>query len=95
MLGSNDAKWGKWNPFDFVNDYTELCKFMKDQESEPKVYLVIPPPFYPQFGKTEVDPDVVNTYLPELIPRVGKQCKLPEDQVIDAFEPLGGSALDK
>lgn len=29
MLGSNDAKSGMWSPYDFFNDYLELCNLLK------------------------------------------------------------------
>ena len=47
MLGSNDAKKGRWNPYDFYNDYFELCVTLKNQTQKPDVYLLGPPPFYP------------------------------------------------
>ena len=95
MLGSNDAKIGMWNPFDFYNDYVELCKFMKDQVQKPRVYIVIPPPFYPQFGNPDLMPEVINEYLPHLTKWVAKECNVSSDHIIDLFEPLGGQSLKK
>ena len=94
MLGSNDAKEGMWSPYDFFNDYLELCKFMTAQEQKPKVYLVTPPPFYPQYGnKDKLMPEVINTYLPALTKQVANKCGLPKDQVIELFDAMGGEDL--
>lgn len=94
MLGSNDAKSGMWSPYDFFNDYLELCKVLKSQPQEPKVFLVAPPPFYPQFGnKDKIMPEVVNEYVPFLTKDVAQKCGLPDDHFIDVFEGMGGANL--
>merc|ERR1719453_1982422 len=47
MLGTNDSKRKNWNPKKFENDLSELVKNFQDIDSQPIVYLVIPPRLEP------------------------------------------------
>ena len=71
-----------------------------DLPSKPKVYIMIPSPihkqdFYmiykPLFHKSD---EKINGFFPFLIPDINKNfLKLPKDQVIDLFTPMGGEDL--
>ena len=46
MLGTNDAKGYQWNETEYVNDYLEMATNFINMESQPKLYIMIPPPVY-------------------------------------------------
>lgn len=93
MLGTNDAKEFNWigvqNEGDsYEKDYKEMIKNFKDLPSNPKVYLMVPPPLkrpYPyKMNKT-----VINEVYPKLIRKIAKESEA-EDEVIDILS-LGNS----
>lgn len=46
MLGSNDSKAYNWNRDAFIKDYLSLVKSYQDLPSQPKVYVMAPPPVF-------------------------------------------------
>ena len=46
MLGTNDAYEENWNEKQFRSDYLELANRFKQLSTNPKIYLMIPPPIY-------------------------------------------------
>ena len=92
MLGTNDAK----NDFDkkqFKNDYIELVNLFKNLQSKPQVYITIPPPMYE--NKRHFWPEVMNTFIPKMIPEIAEQSGIPQDHIINVFDALGGGAYEK
>lgn len=71
----------------FVRDYTELVNQFANLPSQPKIYLMVPPPIYlrniatlnkPLF--TESSGEVINGLFPTLIPMIAREkLNLPED----------------
>lgn len=46
MLGSNDSKPDFWNPERFRQEYTAFIQQYQDMESQPAVYVMIPPAIF-------------------------------------------------
>lgn len=94
MLGTNDAKYlnADWVLQNYTSDYIDMVSKLRDQPAKPRVFLVVPPPLYPT-SFNFMNSTVVNTLLPQLIPRVAAESGAI---VIDGvFEAMGGSALAK
>jgi len=91
MYGTNDAK--EWKQEEFVKDYTEMLSNLKNLTSKPKIYVVIPPPIYQKEKSYHNAHVIVNTVLPKLIPKIAKEAGIPDDQVINMFEAMGGVEL--
>lgn len=62
-------------------------------ESRPKVYLMIPPPLYQEVF--DMNPKTINEEFPAMIPKIADIVGIPNERIINLFEALGGSAMDK
>ena len=104
MLGTNDSKEHHWNVQDretflkdqdrYFNDYVEMAQSLQNLSTQPKLYIMIPPPLYEE-GIFAMQGKITNELLPLEVRRIGEHLGLPSSQVINLFEPLGGSRLDK
>ena len=59
-------------------------------QSEPEVYLMIPPPSYGAVWN--IQPDIINQVYPQLIPEIANELGF---KVINLFDALGGVKLEK
>eukprot|EP01116_Phalansterium_solitarium_P021914 TRINITY_DN7034_c0_g2_i1.p1 TRINITY_DN7034_c0_g2~~TRINITY_DN7034_c0_g2_i1.p1 ORF type:complete len:223 (+),score=45.89 TRINITY_DN7034_c0_g2_i1:215-883(+) len=94
MLGTNDAKQFNWvgvqdQGDSFVTDYISMINVFKNLSSNPKIYLMIPPPLYPPFPYN-MSSTVINQIFPQMIPKLAAQTNVG---VIDVFDALGGANL--
>jgi hypothetical protein len=94
MLVTNDAKYFQWNQTEFVADYLEMATTFMNLENKPDLYIMIPPPLYKD-GDYNMNQTVINKIFPELIPEIAKQLDLEDDKVIDIYNILGGSEMNK
>jgi lysophospholipase L1-like esterase len=53
-----------------------------------------PPPVYVTDNKCQVNQKVVNNYFSKLIPDLAREIGLPEKNIIDVFNALGGRTLE-
>jgi lysophospholipase L1-like esterase len=65
MLGTNDAKFHNWGPLhsEFPIDYTAMINTFKNVSSNPKIYLMVPPPLY-QNDRYGMNQTVINSVFP-------------------------------
>ena len=66
MLGTNDAKTNNWHaPLvrEFPIDYKAMIDTFKNVSSNPKIYLMVPPPLY-QDGAYGMNQSVINSLFP-------------------------------
>jgi len=76
-----------------VKDYADMLSTLSNLTSKPKIYMMIPPPIY-QKDKSDNDAHtIVNTVLPKLIPQIAKEAGLPDENVVNLFEAMGGANL--
>lgn len=66
---------------------------MKRQPFKPRVYLSIPPPLYIQHNPFKFNQTIINTLLPEMVPEIARACGLPDDQIVNYFDGMGGPTL--
>ena len=93
MLGTNDSKYYQWNQTEYVKDFLEMATNFKNLDSNPDLYVMIPPPLYEE-GAIQANQTVINEIFPELIPNLAKNLSLGDDKVIDIFSAMGGAGLD-
>ena len=62
MLGTNDAKVTNWNVTAFGPQYAEMIADFQAMPSNPSIWLVLPPPLYPEVWGFQ--PSVINDLLP-------------------------------
>lgn len=72
----------------FWSDYNDLIGLVRTLGS-PEVYLTIPPAVTKQ-GVYTINQTIVNSVLPQLIPKIATTNEISEDHVIDLFAGLGG-----
>jgi acyl-CoA thioesterase-1 len=86
MLGTNDAIQNNYEYIDnFVSDYIKLIEAFKALESNPKIWLVLPPPIYDDImGPNSAN--LVDGVLPR-IEEVANEMDLP---LINIYEVLAG-----
>ena len=89
-FGTNDAKKQNWNKTKFIADYVEMINEFKKLDRPPMIYICKPPPMYR--AVYEIQPEIVNTKLPAIIPLIAN---MTSTTVIDIFQWLGGSKLTK
>lgn len=82
QLGTNDAKTQNWNEESYVEDMVEMINTFKALESNPKIYLMIPPPLYVD-GAYDMQQSVINERIPELVRDIASKTEIPEEQIID------------
>jgi lysophospholipase L1-like esterase len=85
MLGTNDAQPSlhRYNT-SFVNDYVKLVAEFQRLSSEPKIWIVLPPPIFSDQGG-KISPEYFkNTVIP-LIEQVANETDLP---LIDVYSAL-------
>jgi lysophospholipase L1-like esterase len=71
-FGSNDAKENNWDLEAFEQDYRDLVKeYLECMHPRPVVSLVTPPPLYEE-DAYDMQQSVINSVLPEVIPRVSQ-----------------------
>ncbi len=80
MLGTNDSKlinWGSPSRGDqFALDYVDMISILNDLPSEPKIFVMIPPPLFEPYP-FQMQKDVINTIYPVL------------DRVIASWQNVG------
>ena len=69
-FGMNDAKSRNWNESAFIEDYKSMITTFQNLESHPHVFVCIPPPFYSNVSKFDVQPHIVNTVLPRVVAKI-------------------------
>lgn len=83
MLGTNDTKKINWDKENFINDYKFLLEGYRHLPSEPKVYIMLPPPVFLQ---SESDGAPNGEVLEkELLPAVKQVAKEDGIEIIDLF----------
>lgn len=81
MLGTNDARSDVYPFIDrFIDDYKELVFFLKSLESDPQIFLVIPPPIY----DNNINLSSENFTL-GIIPRIEEVAKELNLPIIDVY----------
>ncbi|MCW4035383.1 MAG: GDSL-type esterase/lipase family protein [Candidatus Bathyarchaeota archaeon] len=85
MLGTNDAQPSlhSYNA-SFVNDYTQIVAAFQNLSSEPKIWIVLPPPIFSNQGGAISPEYFANTIIPS-IEQVATQNNLP---LIDVYSAL-------
>ena len=94
MLGTNDSKNFQWNQTKYYSDYLEMGRSFLNMTSKPDLYIMVPPPLYLD-NSYSMNQTTINERFPDLIPQIGKDLGLPDDHVIDIFNPLGGKELSE
>ena len=92
QLGTNDAKVDYWNESRYVEDYLFIIRNVQNLITKPRVLISIPPPLYKSPKKYEMRQDIINERLPLLIRQIGRIAGV---EVINLFDPLGGSSLTR
>jgi lysophospholipase L1-like esterase len=96
MLGTNDAKTApphhEWGDRDenFVSEFNNILNSVKQLESQPTVFIALPPPLYVD-GNFAMNAAVINNVLPSVLRDIAAENELPP--VIDTFSALGGTGL--
>jgi hypothetical protein len=104
MLGSNDCNVENdyWRGEEaFVREYVEFAKQLiglVDGDIR-RLFVLPPPPLYPQAGKHSNVPtmpgacplELRNEVYPRLFPLIKEQLGLPNNNFVDSFDILGGS----
>ena len=86
LLGTNDARADNYQSIDeFVADYKQLVGELQALESNPKIYLVKPPPIFENELELSND-NLVNGVIPRM-EQVANDLGLP---LIDVYTPLVG-----
>lgn len=85
MLGTNDTWIPDYHLTYFVADYTTIAQTFVGLSSQPQVFLVIPPPIYPNTAGLS-NTNLVQGVIP-LIRQVATSLGLP---LVDAYTPLSG-----
>ena len=84
MLGTNDARADNYQHIDnFVGDYEQLVRVVQSLKSNPKIYLVKPPPIFHN-NLNLSNANLVDGVIPG-IEQVAKDLNLP---TIDVYTPL-------
>lgn len=76
LLGSNDSKPQNWQAAQYEAQYVSLVEELQNIESNPKLYIAIPPKAYPnEDGKTAygIDDTVIGGEMQEIIQNVAVQ----------------------
>jgi acyl-CoA thioesterase-1 len=89
MLGTNDAYLSSQQRSNFVGDYKTLIESFISLSSNPKVYIVIPPPVFN--NTTGLPPEVVDDIVIPLVNQTAIDLGLP---TIDVHTPLLNSPGD-
>ena len=65
MLGTNDAKFHNWGPLhdEFPIDYKSMIDTFNNVSTNPKIYLMVPPPLY-QNDRYGMNQTVINSLFP-------------------------------
>ena len=92
LLGTNDSKKHNWDEEQYERDYVEMVQQFQNMESSPTIWLVIPPPLHVD-GAMEMQQEVINHHIPRKIRKIAETCSIPEHQIIDLFETMGGKGL--
>ena len=94
MLGTNDAKFANWGHLadEFPKDYAEMIASFAAMASNPKIWLMVPPPLY-RDGTYGMNQTVINTLFPAAagaaaVRALAKAASLPEP--IDLFSLFQG-----
>ncbi|KON31269.1 hypothetical protein AC478_03150 [miscellaneous Crenarchaeota group-1 archaeon SG8-32-3] len=84
LLGTNDARSDYYQSIaNFVADYEQLVREVQALESEPKIFLVTPPPIF------DNDLDLSNANILEgVIPSIGQVAEELGLNLIDVYTPL-------
>ena len=85
MLGTNDAQpdLEQYNT-SFVNDYVKLIKVFQALTSNPKIWIVLPPPIFSNKNGT-IDPEYFKITIIPLIEQVANETNLPLINVYSAL----------
>ena len=84
MLGTNDARIDYFKSIDnFVSDYLELINELQALESMPQIFLVKPPPLFPNHFSLEN-----GNLVDGIIPRIEQIADDRSLQVIDVYSAL-------
>jgi len=80
MLGTNDSKGGNWSKHSasFVTDYIALIKTYQELESNPEIFIVLPPPAFS--GRFGINGKVI---AEEIIPLTREVAKKANLKIID------------
>ena len=89
MLGTNDARFVH-NDTEFVGAFKHMVGSFIELDTSPHVYVMTPPPVYVTDNKCLVNQKIVNNYYSKLIPDLARENGLPERNIIDVFNALGG-----
>eukprot|EP00823_Brevimastigomonas_motovehiculus_P009053 TRINITY_DN8726_c0_g1_i1.p1 TRINITY_DN8726_c0_g1~~TRINITY_DN8726_c0_g1_i1.p1 ORF type:complete len:216 (+),score=51.34 TRINITY_DN8726_c0_g1_i1:32-679(+) len=95
QLGTNDAKTWNWDKHvaEFEPDYKQLISvFSHLPHTTPKIYVAIPPPLYKE-GVFGMQQKVINGVFPSLITQIARDAGLPDTQLVDMFNKMGGVKL--
>ncbi len=84
MLGTNDARTDHFKSIEnFIPDYLKLINELQVLKNHPKIFLVIPPPIFPN------DFSLENENLVEgIIPRIEQIANEKDLQIIDVYSAL-------
>ena len=86
MLGTNDAIPNNYQHIDdFVDDYRKLVRAFQALDSNPKIWLVLPPPIYDD----TLGPNGTN-FMQGVIPRIEQIANEVNLPVINVYETLAG-----
>ncbi len=86
MLGTNDTKPWNWNADKFATDYRELISTYQNLDTQPKIYLCLPPPVYmPHPFGDAFAPDFVQENLIPAVRAIAVETGL---ELIDNNTPL-------
>ena len=92
MYGTNDAKVHPFEMEPFKVEWLNLCKRFMNMTSKPDIFVTIPPPLYMD-GYVPGSRDIYNQRISLEIPKMAKECGVPDDQIIDLFNNMGGKDM--
>lgn len=89
MLGTNDSKPEIWDPEKYRRDVTEMIDSYLGLDTDPEVFIMLPPPAYPFLGKVRwsIRPEVIEN---EVIPICREIAEEKGLIVIDMHEVFTG-----
>lgn len=90
MLGTNDAQPSlhQYNT-SFVEDYVKLVAAFQELSSEPKIWIVLPPPIFSDQGG-KMNPEYFKNTIIPLIEQVANETDLPLIDVYSALASYSG-----
>ncbi|MBR1811577.1 MAG: hypothetical protein IJ766_08035 [Clostridia bacterium] len=88
MLGSNDSKPYNWDRETFPAHYENLLNRYQSLTSQPKIYIMLPPPAFAHNGevKYDIQPEVIKNHIVPMTQLLADKYDLPCIDLYTLFE---------